>query len=157
VKDVNYPTYKHGHGYSSPTYRSWKMMRVRCTWEADKQYKDYGGRGITFDPRWGEFTIFLADMGLRPERTTLDRIDNSGNYTVANCRWADDKTQRRNRRDNHIVQYHGRQITLAQACEESGAKYDTAKDRLNRYGWTPERTFATLHDARTDRHDRADK
>lgn len=140
--------FKHGHDYSSPTYRSWKMMKVRCTRPQDKQFKDYGGRGISVCDRWLSFANFLADMGERPERTTLDRIDVNGNYAPGNCRWSDIKTQGRNRTDNHLVAYQGVVMPLVQACELSGVKYDVAKDRLNRYKWTPERTFSTLHDAR---------
>ena len=140
--------YKHGHGYESPTYRSWKMMRVRCHREADKQYKDYGGRGIAVCPQWHRFENFLADMGERPEGTTLDRIDVDGDYTPENCRWADDRTQRRNRRDNRVVEYLGERMTLVEACERSGVEYNRAKDRLLRYGWTAERTFSELGDAR---------
>lgn len=143
-----YPTYKHGHGYASPTYRSWKLMRNRCERPNDKQYKDYGGRGISVCERWKKFANFLADMGLRPEGMTLDRIDVNGGYAPENCRWSDLKTQRRNRRDNRLVFFQGREMTLIEACERSGLKYDTAKDRLLRYGWTVERTFSTLQDAR---------
>jgi len=145
---MKHPRFKHGHDYSSPTYRSWKMMKVRCTRPQDKQFKDYGGRGISVCNRWLSFVNFLADMGERPEGMTLDRINVNGNYEPSNCRWADAKTQGRNRTDNHIVVYQGQTMPLVQACEISGIKYDVAKDRLNRYGWTPERTFSTQHDAR---------
>lgn len=153
---MTHSRFKHGHDYSSPTYRSWKMMKVRCTRPQDRQFKDYGGRGISVCDRWLSFANFLADMGERLEGTTLDRIDVNGNYEPGNCRWADIKTQRRNRTDNHIVVYQGQAMPLVQACELSGVKYDVARDRLNRYGWTPERTFATQHDAR-GRHERANR
>jgi hypothetical protein len=104
--------------------------------------------------RWLTFTNFLADMGERPDGTTLDRIDVNGNYEPGNCRWADLKTQRRNRTDNHVVTFQGQEMPLIQACELSGIKYDTAKDRLNRYGWTVERTFATNYDARREVYER---
>jgi hypothetical protein len=43
-----------------------------------------------------KFENFLADMGERPAGRTLDRINNSGNYTPRNCRWATAKQQRNN-------------------------------------------------------------
>lgn len=91
------------HGASDPgsplfgTYRSWQAMKRRCDSPRDTFYDRYGGRGITYDPRWAAFEAFLADMGERPEGTTLDRTDNDGPYTKANCRWATLSEQRRNR------------------------------------------------------------
>ena len=92
---------KHGHllrGNKSPTYMSWASMKARTTNPNNPAWPDYGGRGILLCARWLEFKNFLADMGERPKDTTLDRIDNKGNYEVTNCRWADKKTQRGNQR-----------------------------------------------------------
>lgn len=78
------------HGYSrTPTYRSWQSMKTRCYNEASFKYPDYGGRGVTVCKRWlKSFEAFLADMGERPEGTTLDRRDGKKGYSKANCRWA---------------------------------------------------------------------
>jgi hypothetical protein len=72
-------------------------MRERCLSKTCKDYKNYGGRGITICSRWDSFEAFVEDMGERPEGLTLDRIDSNGNYEPSNCRWADRTTQNINR------------------------------------------------------------
>jgi hypothetical protein len=73
-------------------------MIQRCENRGHKSYSDYGGRGVTVDPSWHTFKNFIADMGERPEGTTLDRIDVNGNYCKENCRWVDRSMQERNKR-----------------------------------------------------------
>lgn len=94
---------RHGHsprGKRSPTYASWHAMINRChTNPANRQWKNYGGRGISVCNRWrNSFADFLDDMGERPGGTTLDRIDPDGNYEPSNCRWATPTEQARTTR-----------------------------------------------------------
>jgi hypothetical protein len=93
----------------SKLYRSWQGMKSRCNNPNHKSYKDYGGRGITYDPKWETFKGFFEDMGERPEGKTLDRFsDKDGNYCKNNCRWATREEQANNKRDYDTENpYHG--------------------------------------------------
>jgi hypothetical protein len=93
--------YKHGQhrkGRRTGAYESWDGMIQRCTNPHNRKYPIYGGRGITVCDRWREFANFFADMGERPPRLTIDRIDTDGNYEPGNCRWATYSEQNFNNR-----------------------------------------------------------
>lgn len=84
--------------YGTGTYNSWIAMKGRCFNPNNKDYKYYGGRGIKVYEPWMKFENFLADMGIRPDNTSLDRIDTNGDYEPGNCRWSTIDIQNQNRR-----------------------------------------------------------
>lgn len=123
------------HGKSGvPEYRHWINMISRCENPKTPGYENYGGRGISVCSRWRQsFVDFLTDVSPRPSpKHSLDRIDVNGNYEPGNVRWATQMTQCRNTRTNRIVTVDGQQITLAEAVERRGLKYNTVLYRLLR-------------------------
>ena len=88
------------HGMSDTrSHIAWLNMKQRCLNVTGRDYKDYGGRGITICPEWvSSFEAFYRDMGDSPEGLSLDRINNDGGYSLANCRWATAIEQANNKR-----------------------------------------------------------
>lgn len=131
----------HGHYVNdtpSPTYNSWLAMMTRCRLETHRFYHLYGGAGITVCERWHSFANFLSDMGERPEGMTLDRVDNDGNYELANCRWATWSEQNRNRGTyNRRLNIEGREVTVSEWAELTGMSVTLIRQRVDA-GWTAE-------------------
>ena len=112
-----------------PLYNVWRSMRDRCMNPNFRQWDAYGGRGIKICERWNDFHAFASDMGPRPDGCSLDRIDNDGDYSPENCRWADRKTQQRNQRRAVYVDIDGKRYRAIELAELSGHKTDTIVER----------------------------
>ena len=84
-------------------YRAWQSMKSRCLNLNAANYIYYGARGIVVCKRWlNSFENFLADVGRAPgSEFSIDRINNDGNYTPCNVRWATAYDQIHNRRAKH--------------------------------------------------------
>lgn len=125
------------HGNSKKReYPVWIGMIRRCLNPDSNSFKRYGGRGIKVCERWRDsFENFYTDMGPRPPGSSIDRIDNDGDYEPKNCRWATWIEQCRNRRNNRLIEHSGKIQTLSAWAIETGIDGDSISSRL-KAGWT---------------------
>ncbi|MFK5596824.1 hypothetical protein ACFZ8E_07445 [Methylobacterium sp. HMF5984] len=130
-----------------PEYHVYRAMLLRCNNADHKQYKNYGGRGITICDHWQkDFWNFYADMGQKPkvpgQRYSIDRIDNNGNYEPHNCRWATDEEQARNKRHTVHFTYNGVTLSSQEWAMILGCEIPALTMRRKR-GWSDERIITT--------------
>lgn len=131
------------HGLTnSPEFKTWMKMKERCYSPSCEEYKHYGGRGIFMDEKWkNDFATFLKDMGKRPYKMSIERIDNSLGYFKENCKWATHKEQSNNRRSNVNVEYKGQTKTIKQWTEDLNLNYNLTRVRIVKLGWSVEKSF----------------
>lgn len=125
-------------------YSVWSSMKSRCHNPNHHAYQHYGGRGITVCDDWNDVDSFgqWALANGYEEGLSLDRIDNSGNYEPSNCRWATDKEQHRNQRNNRVLDHNGESKPVSVWAEELGINNRTLLSRL-RKGWSVQNTLET--------------
>ena len=106
-----------------PLYCRWESMKSRCYRKSDKDYPNYGGRGITMCDEWRydfwAFADWAMENGYR-DGLTIDRKDNDKGYSPDNCRWITRYEQNQNKRN--IPLYDG--MTLPDWCLEHDVSYD---------------------------------
>lgn len=116
-KPMNMPNGNTRHGMRHKSeYSTYYSMRYRCYSPKSSSWKNYGAKGIRVCDRWlekGGFVNFLDDMGCKPTpKHTLDRIDNSGNYSPTNCRWATYSEQAKNKSYPKLSESHKKNIGI---------------------------------------------
>ena len=120
----------------SRLYHIYTSMKQRCTNENNKSFHRYGGRGITVCNEWllnpDAFIAWALDSGYN-DTLTIDRIDNDKSYSPDNCRWVSAAVQNRNRRSNVMIRFQGNNMTLTEACQSSGIKYDAVRSYKHRH------------------------
>lgn len=127
----------------SPEHRTWRCMKNRCHNPKSSDYHHYGARGISVCDSWKiSYEQFLKDMGRRPPKCTLDRIDNEKGYFKENCRWATLKEQGRNTSRTKYLTYKKETYTLIEWSEKVGIKSSTIRERLKR-GWSIDQALKT--------------
>ena len=139
------PIWNKTHGMEgTATYKSWQHMKNRCLNPRCKDFKNYGGRGISICPEWvNNFSQFLKDMGTKPKNTSLNRIKNDKNYCKENCEWATDLQQARNTRRNHYITHNNETLCLSEWGEKTGIRPLTIRARIFDYGWSINKALTT--------------
>lgn len=131
---------KHGKSYT-PIYAVWASMQQRCRNPKSVNYKNYGGRGITYSKSWEKFENFYKDMGeTYVNGLELDRINNDGNYCKENCRWTTRKVNVNNRRSGtgsgycKYITHNGKTQNLSDWAKEYGISREGMRQRHNLHG-----------------------
>ncbi len=126
-------------------YAIWLGMKQRCTNPNCPSWPNYGGRGITIDPRWVQsFEAFYQYVGPRPgPQHTIERIDNMSGYRPGNVRWATRGEQMINTRRNVRWTHAGQTHTISQWARILGVDSNTLWMRVQHYGWSIEKALST--------------
>lgn len=126
-------------------YSIYTNMKYRCNNPNLPEYSNYGGRGIKVCDEWSNDYDAFYDWAMSngySENLSIDRIDNNGDYSPFNCRWATKIVQQNNTRANIFLEYDGKRLTLAQWARELGVSYQMLRYRYNA-GWDTERILTT--------------
>ncbi len=120
--------------------QAWRHMISRCTDLCCRDYTRYGARGITVCSEWlATFDAFKswALANGYSDSLTLDRIDNDGNYTPGNCRWATIAQQNLNTRRVRRVTAFGETKALSEwaADPRCQVSYFTLRQRVVYLRW----------------------
>jgi hypothetical protein len=147
----NNPNYKHGL-WNHPLYNHWNAMRNRCLSVNNKQYHNYGGRGIKICDRWiNSIENFIEDMqDTYKPGLTLERKDNDGNYEPNNCKWATHEEQSENTSTNINITINDETKPLKYWCKKYKIPYLTVYCRI-RKGIKPEIALTMDHSGRGNR------
>lgn len=140
-KECKRPQSKKLGFYYPKEYQIWSNMKERCFNPKDSRYSSYGGRGISISKSWLNFENFFRDMGSKPLKHSIDRIDNNRGYSKENCRWTDGFVQANNTRKNKFLTFKGKKLTISQWSREIGMCRHKLAQRV-RAGWPVSRCLA---------------
>ena len=130
-------------------YKIWIGILVRCNNSNSTSYSRYGGRGIrclftSFEHfRDTMYASYLKHCEIHGgSNTSIERINNDGNYEADNCKWSTQKWQQRNKRSSRFLTLGKERKTVAEWGEYLGINTETIHTRLNR-GWDEKRVLTT--------------
>lgn len=144
-------------------YRNWyerrgRLIKIRlgmidrCCNPNNRAYPRYGGRGIRICDEWlndkESFINWALNHGYNSD-LSIDRIDNDGDYTPGNCRWADRRTQANNTSANSRYNYEGEMLTLREISNKYGYDYELLSYRVQGEKWN---IYDAINKAKKEKH-----
>ncbi len=125
-------------------WKAWSSVKERVLNPNCPNYKNYGARGIKIYSEWiSSYEEFLSYIGRAPSRNhSLDRIDNDGDYTPGNIRWATKIQQHNNERRNRKITFKQETMTMTQWSRKLGIGKTTLFMRINKYKWPIKKAFS---------------
>ena len=133
------------HGMENTRFcKIWRNLLNRCKNKNTADYNYYGGRGIKV--KWSSFEEFRDDMYdsylehtkiYGEQQTTLDRINNNGDYSKQNCRWSTRLEQGNNKRNNYMITIHKTSKTLSEWSRVYNIKRSSLSNRIHTQKMNP--------------------
>lgn len=121
-------------------------MKTRCYNKKHTSYKNHGARGINICDEWLNNPKLFIQWSLNngyKDGLTIDRINNDKGYCPENCRYTTIKIQNRNTRQNVFIEFNDEVLCFNDMCRKYNINRITARTRMNRLGWSVEKTFST--------------
>ena len=125
--------------------RIWNNMKKRCNNERHESYKYYGAKGIKVCDEWANNVDAFKEWAMANgynDQLSINRIDNTKDYSPDNCKWSTTKEQGFNRESNHMLSYNGLTMTITEWANRLGINYKTLSARIN-HGWSTEKALNT--------------
>ena len=131
-------------------YRIWRHMKTRCYNPKIPKFSRWGGRGIIVCKSWHDFRNFKKDMYMSyqahvkqfgEKNTQIDRIDNNGNYSKKNCRWATFKQQANNSSNVRFIKFNNKRLSISEWSRRLNINYGTLYTRIRIYNWPIQKAF----------------
>lgn len=127
--------FTHGFTHKERLYETWKNMKRRCKDINNKRYSFYGGKGVVICKEWENDYLSFRNWAMShgyDGKLTIDRIDNGGDYTPENCRWATGKEQQNNTSRNHWITCNGETHTVSEWADVFGVTYGAFLRRIKK-------------------------
>lgn len=128
-------------------YSVWIGMKNRCYNEKQRNYHNYGGRGIKMCDEWRDDFLFFYNWAIEngwQEGLQLDREENDKDYSPDNCRFITRKENIDNRRVSLNLTAWGETKNASDWALDGRCKvtYGTLTYRIQA-GWTPEAAISS--------------
>lgn len=128
------------HGESKTRLcKIWYGIRKRIYYKKDKEYHNYGGRGIKLCAEWQNYLSFkewALNNGYK-DNLTIERKNFNKDYCPENCTWIPMNQQGLNRRG--LIMYKGE--NQKQAGLRLGGSPTLVRDRIKKLNWPKKKAY----------------